>query len=62
MATICDKCKHLWQRLGKPYCNSSFSMNCKYKKGKKQCEYFEEGENIKKRLSKSNGWWKKNDR
>lgn len=58
MNSICNKCEHLWQRLGKNYCMSI--GNCKYSKNKKQCPYFKEGENIKKWVSKSNnGWWRK---
>ena len=60
MATICNKCRYLWQRLGKNYCLlGSNGASCQYKKGKKQCDYFDEGINIKKYLGKSNGWWKK---
>lgn len=57
MSSICKKCRYLWQRLGKDYCNNN--NNCKYSKTKKQCPYFEEGKNIKKYLGGSNGWWKK---
>lgn len=59
MTSICDKCKHLWQRLGRNYCRVAGLRNCKYSKTRKYCLYFEEGENIKKYLGKSNGWWKK---
>lgn len=59
MSSICNKCKHLWQRLGKNYCNKPFGANCKYSNNKKQCSYFEKGNNIKKYLGGSNGWWKK---
>ena len=57
MSSICDKCSHLWQRLGKNYCRSF--KNCKYSSNKKKCPYYEKGENIKKWIGKSNGWWKK---
>lgn len=60
MASLCNKCKNLWQRLGKSYCiHGACGGNCKYSKSKKQCPYFEEGKNIKQYLSKTNGWWKK---
>lgn len=63
MSSICNKCIHLWQRLGKNYCIKPVHLDkgntCKYSKTKKQCPCFEAGENIKKYLSKSNGWWKK---
>jgi hypothetical protein len=57
---ICNKCKNLWQRLGKNYCiKGACGGKCKYSKTKKQCDSFEKGENIKKYLGGSNGWWKK---
>ena len=54
MNTICNKCKKLWSRSGKYYCMSI--NNCKYSKNKKQCPYFEEGENVKKYIKQ--GWWR----
>lgn len=60
MSCICDKCSHLWQRLGKNYCR--VFKNCKYSKTKKECPYFKKGENIKKYLGSSNGWWKKKNK
>ena len=46
--------------MNKKYCNlGACGANCKYSKSKKQCEYFEEGLNIKKYLGKTNGWFKK---
>ena len=59
MSTICNKCKHLWERLGKPYCMGTPGRNCKYSNSKKQCEHFEEGENVKKFKNKNNLWRKK---
>lgn len=60
MNTICNKCRYLWQRLGMNYCTSI--NNCKYSKNKKQCPHFEQGNNIKTHLGKSNGWWKKGNK
>lgn len=63
MSSICNKCRYLWQRLGKNYCNKPIHLEkgntCKYSKTKKQCPCFEEGKNIKKYLGGTNGWWKK---
>lgn len=56
MSSICNKCIHLWERLGKPYCNKPFNANCKYSNSKKQCEYFKIGENIKKYKNKNRLW------
>lgn len=50
--TICDKCKWLWCCAGKPYCNA-LKGNTKYKKGKKECECFEKGDNYKKYMKNS---------
>lgn len=65
MASICNNCKHLWQRLGKNYCNKPIHLSkgssCKYSKTKKQCPCYEKGENIKKWLNKSNDFWRKNN-
>lgn len=62
MSSICNQCRHLWQRLGKNYCNQPIYLDkgttCKYSKTKKQCPCFEKGNNIKKWLGKSNDFWK----
>ena len=55
MSSVCDKCKWLWQRLGKNYCKLN---RCKYSNNKRKCQFYEEGSNIKVYLGKSNGWWK----
>lgn len=66
MGTICDSCKHMWKRLGKNYCNKPIYLekgnSCKYSKTKKQCPCYEKGENIKKYISKSNSWNRKENK
>lgn len=51
MSSICNKCRHLWQRREKKYCNQPIykvlGTTCKYSKNKKQCPCYEEGKNIK---------------
>lgn len=55
MNSICNKCIRLWSRAGTYYCMSSERV--KYTKNKKQCPYFQEGENVKKYIKQ--GWWRK---
>lgn len=59
MTTICSKCKYLWQKLGKNYCNNL--ENCKYSKNKKKCPHFEKGKSIKEKIKTSNNWRKKGE-
>jgi len=50
--TICNKCKWLWKRVDRFYCNSG--NNEAYSKNKKECKYFEEGKNVRNYCSKNN--------
>lgn len=58
MSSICNKCRHLWKRLGRYYCNKPIYKDngncCKYSSTKKQCPCFEEGMNIKNYIKKGN--------
>ena len=54
--TICNNCKHLWKRCNKFYCNNI--SNTAYSKSKKECEYFEEGDNVRHYYSKLSNKYK----